>query len=155
MTTVLISLVAVAFIVISLRSYTSLRLCPVCAGVVVTWAWLLALVTLRPELYEVYRLPLAILMGASVAGSMRALEGRIGLSVTQSAAWKVVFVTAGVGAVHAIASRAAFTEITLWLGAVVLVAGIGLLSGRSGAERATEVTESKVARIKKEMEECC
>lgn len=155
MTTVLVSLTAVALIALSLRAYTPLRLCPVCAGVVVTWAWLLALVTLRPELYEVYRLPIAILMGASVAGGMRALGERIALPAVQSAAWKVAFVTAGVGAVHAIVSLAELTEIMLWLGAVALVAGIGLLSGRSGAERATEAAGSKVARIKKEMEECC
>lgn len=160
MTVALISLIALALITLALREYASLRVCPVCTGVVATWGWMLLAITLRPELYEAYHLPVAILMGASISGGMYALSEKIRFSSSRAALWKIGFVASGVGVVYAVVARAPLAELALYLIALALAAAMGVLAGRSekglGREGGGEKKgEAVVERIKGEMEECC
>lgn len=156
MTVALISLIALALIALALRDYTGLRICPVCTGVAATWGWMLLAITLRPELYEAYHLPVAILMGASISGGMYALSERITLSSSRAALWKIGFVASGVGAAYAVVARTPLAELVLYLGALTLVIVAGLVAGKPAmrGER-TDGEEREIEKIKNTMEECC
>ncbi len=159
MAVALISLIGFALVALALREYAGVRVCPVCAGVAITWGWMLLALVLWPELSETYRLPIAILMGASVSGGMYALSERITFSPPLAALWKIGFVVSGVGAAYAVVARSPLAELALYLGALALAATVALVMGRAGGVggrgEKTGGEEREVERIKNAMEECC
>ena len=124
------------------------RICPICAGVLLTWLWQLIGVVTHQLPIANYQLPLAILMSGSVVGIAYQAEQKFQLSAWRGLWWKMIWIPAGFGVVHAVAMGK-------WemagIGALALVIiAISFLSGASQAGH-----DHAVQKLEKEMDKCC
>lgn len=121
--------------------------CPVCAGVFLTWVWL---VGAHLGGYQIDLTIPAFLMGGSVVGSMYQLERKSrGASAGARVLWKVLFVSGGFIAAYALLEQ-------LWT--VLLVAAVSLLLISLvflSFGRASETREETAKDIERHMKECC
>ena len=76
------------------------KICPICAGVSLTWFWLLVGIKLNLLSSADYQLPTAILMGGTVVGLMFKLEQFIKIKFVLI--WKTLFVALGFMVVHSL-----------------------------------------------------
>lgn len=134
------------------KKYTSWKICPICAGVSGTWAWMLAA---RSWGYPVDSSLLAMLLGASVTGIAYRAEKR--LAPGQSPLlWKVFFVPAGLVAVFGVVSKDA---VLFWggIGSALLVAitFFGFPRLPKKIKNTPVGVSAEVKFIEKEMEKCC
>ena len=149
----LISIWALTGLAYIVRRFTPLKVCPICAGVSLTWVWMLV-ATLTGQLpITDYRLPIAILMGGSVVGLAYQIEKHL---VSRKASWgtlllwKTLFIPVGFAAIWGVLAQ------TWWL-ALAGVVACGVLTWaflrRPAPLRGEE--KQKVAALEKEMENCC
>lgn len=143
----LTSILAIAVLVWFVNKITQFNICPVCAGVFLTWAWLLSAHFLG---YEVNLVVPAMLMGGSVVGIMYKIEKKFsGLPASRLLLWKVMFVPAGFVAAYAVLEQ-------LWVVLILAIASLfllsfALLSSRACLRRQGESTSG----LEKKMENCC
>lgn len=100
MTYAIISIFAFTGIVWLIKKALKLEVCPVCAGVSLTWLWLLIGMKLNLLPTIDYQLPTAILMGGTVVGAMSKLEKFI--QPRFLVLWKTAFVAFGFLAVYSL-----------------------------------------------------
>ena len=141
------SILAIATLVWLFNRVLPFTVCPVCAGVFLTWAWL---VGAHLGGYQIDLTVPAFLMGGSVVGSMYQLERKSrNASAGARVLWKVLFVSGGFIAAYALLEQ-------LW--AVLLVAAVFLFSisfAFLSLGRASDTREETAKDIEGKMKECC
>jgi len=148
----IITITVTSILVIALVAWLANRVlpfevCPICAGVFLTWVGLLG------AYFAGYPIPLtipALLMGGSAVGSAYQLEKRSSrASPTTRMFFKVLFIPAGF-----IAAYAALEQWwTVLLSATAFLAVVAMWFVSSG--RATSSHEETIGDIEKKMEDCC
>ena len=129
------------------------RICPICAGVSLTWAWMLTGMLITDSLLTSdFRLPTSILMGGSIVGIGYRLEDRVRQGHSPLL-WKTSFMTTGFALVMSVLLREWATASALLL----LELGIVWWFVFSGAGEATNNQEqhTRVSEIEERMKKCC
>ncbi|MDO8552289.1 MAG: hypothetical protein Q7S01_02025 [bacterium] len=121
------------------------QVCPICSGVFVTWAGLLAAHFLG---YEITLIIPALLMGGSVVGIAYQMEKMLAGSSQQSRLLlKILFIPAGFVAAYGILAE-------LWAAAFLALAFLVLVSFLFLSSR-VKPREGTVAEIEQKMKDCC
>ena len=146
-TITVISILAVSTLAYFAKRILPLKVCPICAGVFITWVWLLGAYFLG---YQINLMIPALLMGGSVVGIAYQLEKKArNLSVERLLLWKVLFIPAGFVTAYSLLAQ-------LWtvlLFAIVFLFLVSfLLLSESGK---TESREESLGDIEKKMKDCC
>lgn len=122
-------------------------ICPICAGVFLTWVGLVGVYFLG---YTIDLLVPAILMGGSVVGTTYQLEKKFnGQSQGARMFWKVLFMPAGFVAVYAVLEQL-WTVLLLAVVFLVVVA-TWFLFARSKPDSGEQTTGD----LEKKMKDCC
>ena len=130
------------------RSF-SWRVCAICAGVSITWMWIVAA---RIFGYAIDSVVPAVLMGGSVVGLAYQLETKLPPH-RSPLLWKSLFIPAGFLAVF-------YLLLFQWLGfvlvLVILTAIISLFFFVGNYYRSNKTsTDSRVSKLEREMDKCC
>ena len=148
----LIAIAAVSILVISAivwlaNRILSFAICPICAGVFLTWVGLIGARFLG---YDIDLVVPALLMGGSVVGTAYQLEKKFhGSSVSALLLWKAFFIPTGFVAAHAILEQ-------LWTVFLLAIAFLFLLSFAFLSSSGTSDSRAEAAGgLEKEMEDCC
>ena len=127
------------------RKIIKWNLCPICAGVAGTWAWLLA------AHFWGYRIDLvvpAILMGGTVVGVMSKLEKLIEPKFIL--VWKTVFVISGFLVANSLITGRWLMAVT-----VIIFAVIVTLAGKMQKIELAKSETEQVKELKNKMKNCC
>lgn len=142
----IVSIVALTSIVWLITKTTQIKICPICAGVTLTWLWLLIAAFLDKVVFADYKVTITILMGGTVVGLMSQFEKKI--EIKFFLVWKTIFIIAGFIAVYSL------TINLLWLSAIaVVVATIATILFKSSEMVISSV--SNIEEIKGKMKSCC
>ncbi|MEK7208901.1 MAG: hypothetical protein AAB677_01430 [Patescibacteria group bacterium] len=142
------SILIITFAVWLIGEKLSLKICPICAGVSLTWFWLWLGWQLEKLPVADYQLPTAILMGGTVVGLMAKLESVIKPKFVLF--WKTIFVVSGFSAVSGLLAGN-------WLAvaAGIILAAVTTLGCQARATE-PEKQNSKIAEdLKEKMKNCC
>lgn len=152
------SILVITALAWALNKSLPFKVCPICAGVAGTWAWMLAGMLSGYLSTTPYQLLTAVLMGGSVVGIANLLEKRLPQTSggwRTPLLWKTLFIPAGFTAVYGIllsdwyilATSAIFLVLITLLFAAKLPLGI--------KNKKAPRHDEKVEKIEKEMEKCC
>ena len=146
-TITVISILAVSTLAYFAKRILPLKVCPICAGVFITWAWLLGAYFLG---YQINLMIPALLMGGSVVGIAYQLEKKArNLSVERLLLWKVLFIPAGFVTAYSLLAQ-------LWTAFLFAIVFLFLVSffllSESGKTKSREETAGE---IEKKMKDCC
>ena|SRR3989344_385223 len=141
-----ISILAVSGLVWLANRVLPFTVCPICAGVFLTWSWLLAAHFLG---YQIDLTVPALLMGGSVVGIAYQLEKKFRGSAGALLLWKILFIPAGFAAAYSILSE----QWTALLLAITFLATIStwflFSNNKPGSHKET------IEEIEKKMKDCC
>lgn len=143
-----VSIITIAAVAWFANRFLPFTVCPMCAGVFTTWAWL---VGAHIAGYEVAMTVPAILMGGSVVGIAYQLEKKFGGPPSDGRMfWKTLFATAGFIAAYAVLEQS--WTVLLFAVAFMVVISLPFLS--------TKVVvaikrEEAAAKIERDMKDCC
>ncbi|MDO8514012.1 MAG: hypothetical protein Q7S50_00540 [bacterium] len=146
-TITVVSILAVTVLVWLANRILPFKVCPVCAGVFLTWVWLLGAYFLG---YQIALVVPALLMGGSVVGIVYQVEKKLrNVSAGAFLLWKAFFIPAGFVAAYAVLEQ-------LWTGLFLAVAFLvaisaWFLSSNSRPDSRKETAEE----IEKKMKDCC
>ena len=70
MITAILSILIITLVVWLVNKKLPIQVCPVCAGVFLTWLWMFIGMSLGKLLIANYQLPVSVLMGGTVVGFM-------------------------------------------------------------------------------------
>ncbi|MEK7106622.1 MAG: hypothetical protein AAB899_00345 [Patescibacteria group bacterium] len=146
------SILAIAILVRLADKVLSFNICPICAGVFLTWAGLLAAHFLG---YQINLVIPALLMGGTVVGLAYQIEKRIfvgGRSETgwrTPFLWKTLFIPAGFVAAYGILNG----KWAVFLSALAFLLLVSFLFSYKRID--TGSREETVAEIEKKMKDCC
>lgn len=128
------------------------KVCPICAGVSLTWLWMLVGISLGLLPTSYFLLPAAILMGGSVVGIAYQLEQRlprINSSWRTPLLWKSLFIPPGFAAAYGLATQS-------WIIAAVAALLAGIVTAAFFARRKqSRPADATVAGLEEKMKECC
>lgn len=96
----LLSIASITLIVWLVKKLLKFEICPICAGVMLTWLWMLVGMKLNLLSSGTYLLLTGILMGGTIVGLMSKLEKHIKPRFILW--WKTIFVLSGFTAVYSI-----------------------------------------------------
>lgn len=135
------------------RRALGFRVCPICAGVSLTWGWMLVGVFTNQLPITDYQLPIAMLMGGSVVGIAYQAEKLRPLrdaSAGKLLLWKTFFMPTGFALVYLALARSWFAA----AGAAAALAAIALafLAKRPNTSRRAP---GAVAELEEKMKKCC
>jgi hypothetical protein len=123
------------------------KVCPICAGVFLTWLWLLGAYFFG---YEINLAVPALLMGGTVVGIAHQQEKRFrNISAERLLLWKALFIPAGFVAAYSVLSG----EWTALLFAAVFLALVSFWFYGSGEKSAPR--KETAEEIEKRMKDCC
>ena len=143
-TITIISIIVVAGVVWLANKILPFTICPICAGVFLTWVGLIIAYTIG---YQINLTIPALLMGGSVVGVVYQLEKKFrDLPVGRVLLWKILFIPTGFVVAYGILER---------LPAVFLLAVIFLFLASLLLIRKTNTHSESVDGLEKKMEECC
>lgn len=143
-----VSILAIAMLVWLVNRTMSFNVCPICAGVFLTWVWLIIAYTIG---YQINLAIPALLMGGSVVGIAYQLEKKFrNLSAGRILLWKVFFIPAGFIAAYSILEQ--LPAVFLLATVLLLLISFVLLSSKDGTKNSRLET---VGGIEKKMEDCC
>lgn len=146
-TITVVSILAVTALVWLANRVLPVTVCPICAGIFLTWVWLLGARFLG---YEIDLTVPALLIGGSVVGIAYQLEKKFrGVPPSALLLWKILFIPGGFIAAYSVLEQ-------LWTAAVfaaafLLLAWLVFLY----SSRGTKSREETVGGIEKKMEDCC
>ncbi len=157
----LVSIFALTGFAYLARRFTPLKVCPICAGVSLTWAWMLT-ATLTGQLpITNYQLPIAILMGGSVAGIAYQLEKKLPAEKSPLL-WKTLFIPVGFTAVWGVLTQTWRLAVLGILAAALLAflftrhrQSYEIRSRKNSYEIGSRKDSSRVEELEKKMEDCC
>ena len=147
----LITIIVVSILIVSGAVWLANRVlpfkvCPICAGVFLTWTGLVAAHFLG---YQINLVVPALLMGGSVVGIAYQFEKKFRGSAGTLLLWKTFFIPAGFAAAYSLLAQL-WTALILTTFFLFLITLLFLSSGgRPGAR------EETVGNIEKNMEDCC
>ncbi len=144
----IISILAISGVAWLASRILPIQVCPVCAGVFLTWVWLVVAHTIG---YQVNLVIPALLMGGTVVGVAHQLEKKFrDLPAGRILLWKILFIPAGFVVAYGILEQlpATFLLATIFL----LLISFVLLSSKSGTNGSHAETAGN---IEKKMEDCC
>src|SRR3989304_3160450 len=148
MITAIVSILIITLAVWLVNKKLPFKICPICAGVALTWLWLLIGMLAGNLSATSYQLPIAILMGGTVVGLMSKLEKFI--KPNFGLLWKTVFVISGFSAFYSlITNKWLFFTIAAFL---ALVATFSFKKRRIESEK--EKTE-QAKELEEKMKKCC
>lgn len=144
----IISILTITVVVWVIRKTAALNICPICAGVSLTWLWILLGLWFGKLPTGDYRLIAAMLLGGTVVGSMSKLEQSVKPKFVLI--WKTIFTVSGFLAADGLLSGD-------WL---VVAAGIALAAIFTLIFKARKVKIDKseseqVEKLKNKMKNCC
>ena len=140
-----LSLVALTGLAWLARAVAKARVCPICAGVSATWAWLLVA---RAMGVAVDPVPLALLIGGSAVGGADWIASRLPAG-RSPALWKTLAIPAGFVAAYGVASER-------WRAAAVGMALIVVLLAMFLRQRAARPADpAALAGLEERMKRCC
>ena len=146
-TITVISILAVSTLAYFAKRILPLKVCPICAGVFITWVWLLGAYFLG---YQINLMIPALLMGGSVVGIAYQLEKKArNLSVERLLLWKVLFIPAGFVTAYSLLAQL-WTVLLFAVVFLFLVSFLFLFRSRKLDSR-----EEAVGDIEKKMKDCC
>lgn len=145
LTVTVISILIVTVLVWLVNLVLPFQICPICAGVSVTWAWLLAAHFLG---YQIVLMIPALLMGGTVVGLMFKLERLVKLKFVL--VWKTVFVISGF-----LTADSLITGNWLLLVAGIIVVTIVTLAFRTRGIVENKHESEKIEELKQKMKSCC
>src|SRR3990172_11512216 len=131
----IVSILIITFSVWFVNKKLPFKICPICAGVALTWLWFLIGMFAGNLPVSSYQLPMAILMGGTVVGLMSKLEKFIKPNCVLL--WKTVFVVSGFSAFYGLIMG----EWTFFALGAVLAVVVTLIFKKHSAEPAGEKTE--------------
>ncbi|MBI1985009.1 MAG: hypothetical protein HYS60_02805 [Candidatus Wildermuthbacteria bacterium] len=139
------SILGITLLVWMIGKVLPFQICPICAGVSGTWAWMLLLSFLG---YEIDLMIPAILLGGSVVGIAYQLEKKLSASKSPLL-WKVLFIPTGFIGAYSLISQwwAVFFAALALLG---MVSAVFLIAPRTSAAKSAKVQE-----LEKKMKNCC
>ena len=146
-TITVISILAVTALAYFAKRILPLKVCPICAGVFITWVWLLGA---HFQGYPVDLVVPALLMGGSVVGIAYSLEKRfLNISAERLLLWKVLFIPAGFVTAYSLLAQ-------LWTVLLFAIAFLFLVSFLLLSESGkTKPREETAGEIEKRMKDCC
>jgi hypothetical protein len=143
-TTTVISILAISTVVWFVNRFTPITVCPVCAGVFITWMWLVIAHTIG---YQIDLVVPALLMGGSVVGIAYQTERKLkNLPAGRIIFWKILFIPSGFAAAYGILEQ---------LSTVLVVAIIFLLMVSLLLVKKTNTRNESASGLEKKMEDCC
>ncbi len=140
-----VSVLGITALAWAARRLLAAPVCPICAGVAGTWLWMLA----GRELgYAADATVLAILLGATVAGSAYQLEKRLPPGRSRLL-WKTLFVSTGLAAAYGLA-------VPVWIvaGAAIAVL-IALTAVFLAPKRGPAPDNARIEELERQMKRCC
>lgn len=138
-----VSIIAIAGFVWFANRVLPFTVCPICAGVFLTWVWL---VGAHIAGYQINLAVPALLMGGTVVGVAYQLEKRFrNISAGRLLLWKILFIPSGFIAAYGILEQAA----TMFLIAAAFLLLASLLLSDNANKR------GEAAGLEKKMEDCC
>lgn len=140
--TTIISIFIVTVLVWLASRYIGLAVCPVCAGVSLTWIGLLIAYLSG---YPIPQFVPALLMGGSVVGVASRMEKSFSGSAGTLLAWKTFFIAAGFLAAYAVLER--LWGVAIGAAAFLIVVSLVVHSSSKRTEAAVD--------IEKRMKDCC
>ena len=146
-TITVISILAVSTLAYFAKRILPLKVCPICAGVFISWVWLLGAYFLG---YQINLMIPALLMGGSVVGIAYQLEKKArNLSAERLLLWKVLFIPAGFVTAYSLLAQ-------LWTVLLFAIAFLFLVSFLLLSESGkTKPREETAGEIEKKMKDCC
>lgn len=141
-----LSIFAIAGFVRFLGKISSLKICPVCAGVAGTWLWML--LGVLSGYLPTYLLPTAILMGGSVVGIAYQLE-KILPQTRSPILWKLLFIPAGFAAAYYVIEQKQIA----FLASLIMLVLVVLFFKKTDSMK-TAINAS-VENLKEKMKNCC
>ena len=151
-TITVISILAIAALVWLVNRVMSLNVCPICAGVSLTWAWILAGLYTGWLEAESWKLVAAIAMGGSVVGTANQLEKRPAFARATASTlllWKALFIPTGFVGAYGLTLGWWYVFLAA-LAVLVLLVAVFFFS-RSGNGRASTPVEA----LEEKMKNCC
>lgn len=144
----IISILAITVAAWVIRKTAKLNICPICAGVSLTWLWMLLGLWFGKLPPGDYRLLVAVLLGGTVVGSMSKLEQSIKPKFVLI--WKTIFTVSGFLAAHGLLGGD-------WLvvAAGIVLASIATLIFKVRKVKTDGSESEQVERLKQEMKNCC
>ena len=125
-----------------------IKVCPICAGVSLTWLWLLVGLSLERLPIIDYQLPTVLLMGGTVVGLAFKLESLINPSFLL--VWKAAFIILGFAGAYSLIINQWLYFFLFLFGAAVTV----LLFKNRGLENRSSENES-AKQLEEKMKHCC
>ena len=124
------------------------QICPICAGVSLTWLWIFFGMFFGKLLVVDYQLPTAILAGGTVVGLMSKLEEFIKKKFVLI--WKTIFVVSGFMAVYSLITN----QWGIFAVGVIIDITVTLMFKTYGAEKENPDLK-KIKELKEKMKRCC
>lgn len=127
----------------------STRVCPICAGVSLTWLWMLAGMSFGWLAVASYQLLTAVLMGGSVVGVAYQTEKFLHAS-RSTLLWKTIFIPTGFAAVYSLVSF-------WWTGFIVATVLMQVFAFKFMMPRRSirGPKSKKVEELTRKMKDCC
>ena len=142
-----ISILAISVAVWFANKVLPFTVCSICAGVFLTWVWLIGA---HFAGYQINLVIPALLMGGSVVGIAYQLEKKFrDLPVGKILFWKILFIPTGFVVAYGILEQ---LPAVFLIAAVFLLVSLSLLSSKSST---TGFRSETVGDVEKKMEDCC
>lgn len=145
----ILSIAIITFIVWTIKTKYKLEICPICAGVFLTWLWLIVGMKLNLLSTTNYELLAGILMGGTVVGLMTKLEKHIKLQFVLW--WKTIFVLSGFTVVYSLLS-------SQWIFFTIALGVMSICTFICTIKKETEPSQLESTELKKaeeKMKNCC
>ncbi len=134
------------------KKYTPIDVCPICAGVMLTWLILLIGITTGLLPTEKYQLITSILMGGSVVGLAYKLEEKIKADKSLLL-WKILFIPIGFALTYSLVLFQLIQSFILLLILGIITISFLKLDGIKVESKSEE--NKKVEELKDKMKNCC
>ena len=138
----------VTFAVWLIKKKLKFEVCPICAGVTLTWFWMLVGMFFGKLLVVDYQLPATLLMGGTVVGLMSKLEQFVKLKFVLI--WKTIFVVLGFVAAY----NLIFTNWVIFAVSVALVV-VTTFVFKIRLTLEENQKSKQTRKLEEEMEKCC
>ena len=147
-TITVISIIVITILVWAVNKILTTKICPICAGVFLTWLWFLIGMKLNLLSIIDYQLITAVIMGGTVVGLMSKLEKQIETKFILI--WKTIFVVSGFTAVY----NLLFADWALFLAGVIAAVACIFIFKVSKINKGS-IKPQRTKELEKQMKNCC
>lgn len=149
------SIFALTLVMLFVNRVLRTAVCPICAGVSLTWLWMLAGMSfdLLPTSY--FLLPVATMMGGSVVGIAYQVEKKLPAG-SSPLFWKTLFIPAGFAGVYGVLAGSWLLAAGAFAAAAVIVIVFSREKGNLSMSLGEHAgTAERVAELEEKMKQCC